>query len=284
MSEQFHEENSYDRPQPEYTPQSSKKERRFSAGKIIALALCFSIIGGILGAGGTFITMRVAEKLFSKLSTNASIIQEGNRPNAEIDITKIDTSKLMTPTEVYAANVNSTVGITTEVTTNYWGFQTTSAASGSGFVLTEDGYILTNHHVIENSNSIKVSTYNGKSYDAELVGYDVSNDIAVLKIDAKELEPVVIGNSDNLNVGDTVIAIGNPLGALGGSVSRGIISGVERTIKVEGVPMNLLQIDAGKPGIYKLLYYREIIFFHFSLSLLPFPEKADDIRMIPVFQ
>ena len=110
--------------------------------------------------------------------------------------------KEMTAAEVYAANVHSTVGITTSITTNYWGFQTTSAASGSGFIISDDGYILTNYHVIEDSNSITVTMYDGSVYDAELIGYDQSNDIAVLKIEATGLTPVVLGDSDAMNVGD----------------------------------------------------------------------------------
>lgn len=100
------------------------------------------------------------------------------------------------------------------VTTNYWGYTTQSAASGSGFIYSSDGYILTNFHVIESASSIKATLYDGTSYDAKLVGYDESNDIAVLKIDAENLTPVTIGDSDNLNVGDSVIAIGNPSASL----------------------------------------------------------------------
>ena len=264
MSEQFFEENGYEHPQPEYVPQPQKKERRTSAGKIIALALCFSLIGGILGAGGTFIAMRAAEKFFPKLYENISYLQEGERDSTVIDVNKVDTSKIMTPAEVYAANVNSTVGITTSITTNFWGYQTTSAASGSGFVLSEDGYILTNHHVIEDSSSITVSAYDGKSYEAELVGYDASNDIAVLKIDASGLSPVVIGNSDNLNVGDTVVAIGNPLGELTFSLTQGAVSAMNRQVTVStGSTMDLIQTDcsinSGNSGGALFNLYGEVI-------------------------
>ena len=264
MSEQFFEENGGFEPQQEYIPTPKKEKRRTSAGKLIALALCFSLLGGILGAGGTFVTMRVLEKVFPKLSANVSFLQEGQRDNTVIDIQKIDTGKVMTPAEVYAANVNSTVGITTAVTTNYWGFQTTAAASGSGFILTEDGYILTNHHVIEDSSSITVSTYDGKSYDAELIGYDAANDIAVLKIDAQGLTPVVIGDSDNMNVGDTVVAIGNPLGELTFSLTKGVVSAMDRQVTFStGSTMNLIQTDctinSGNSGGALFNLYGEVI-------------------------
>ena len=160
--------------------------------------------------------------------------------------------------------MNSTVGITTSVTTNYWGFQTTSAASGSGFILTGDGYVLTNYHVIESSNSISVTLYDGKSYDAVLIGYDESSDIAVLKIDAEGLTPVVLGDSDNLNVGDSVVAIGNPLGELTFSLTSGAVSALNREITLSNsVTMNLIQTDcainSGNSGGALFNLYGEVI-------------------------
>ena len=172
--------------------------------------------------------------------------------------------KEMTAAEVYAANVNSTVGITTSITTNYFGYQTTSAAAGSGFILTQDGYILTNYHVVEGSNSIKVTTYDGTSYDAQLIGYDESNDIAVLKIDATDLTPVVLGDSDTLNVGDTVVAIGNPLGELTFSLTTGVVSALDRPVTFStGTTMNLIQTDcainSGNSGGALFNLYGEVI-------------------------
>jgi serine protease Do len=176
----------------------------------------------------------------------------------------IDTSKALTPAEVYAQNVASTVGITTSITTNYFGFTTTSAASGSGFIMTSDGYILTNYHVVEGSNSIKVTLYDNSSYSAELIGYDESNDVAVLKIDADGLSPVVIGDSDNLNVGDTVMAIGNPLGELTFSLTTGVVSALNRQITLSSnMTMDLIQTDcainSGNSGGALFNTYGEVV-------------------------
>ena len=235
------------------------KKKPGTAGKVIALALCCSLIGGVFGSVcGVLVTRTVKD------DKNSTVILEGQRENTVLDIHKIDTSKEMTPAEVYAANVNSTVGITSSITTNFWGYTTTSPASGSGFIISEDGYILTNEHVIEGSSSISVSFYDGTSKEAKLVGYDASNDIAVLKVDAKGLSPVVLGNSENLNVGDPVVAIGNPLGELTFSLTSGAVSAIEREITTSnGVTMNLMQTDcainSGNSGGALFNLYGEVV-------------------------
>ena len=152
----------------------------------------------------------------------------------------------LSPREVYAENVNSAVGITTSITTtNYYGYTTKAAASGSGFIYSEDGYIVTNYHVIDDSDSITVTTYDNKSYAAKIVGCDESSDIAVLKIDAEGLQPVTLGDSDALCVGDYVLAIGNPLGELTFSLTMGIVSALGREVTFSsGSTMALIQTDA----------------------------------------
>ena len=198
-------------------PAHKKEKRKSGVAKVIVLALCCSLAGGVAGAGATvfasgFINGK-AEGQNEKV-TEASTVFEGNREASVLNVSYVNTGVEMTSAEIYAANVNSTVGITTSVTTNYFGYQTSSAAAGSGFIITSDGYIVTNYHVVEDANEIKVTTYDDQSYEAGLIGYDESNDIAVLKISASDLSPVVLGDSDNMNVGDDVVAIGNPLGEL----------------------------------------------------------------------
>ena len=130
--------------------------------KIVALALCCSLLGGAAGAGGVVL----CQSIFG--SSGVSNMLKGENDRAVLAVSKVDTSKEMTAAEVYATNVNSTVGITTSISTNYFGYQSSTAASGSGFILTDDGYIVTNYHVVEDSNSITVTTYDGKSYNAAL--------------------------------------------------------------------------------------------------------------------
>ena len=245
-------------------PQPPKKGN--TGARITALVLSCALVGGAMGFGGSALQNHLAakDKDMDEESTQASVVYEGSRESSIINIAQIDTSKQMTPAEVYAQNVNSTVGIRTSITTNYWGYQTQSAAAGSGFILSADGYVLTNYHVVENSDSITVSLYNGEEYDAALVGCDQSNDIAVLKIDAEGLTPVVLGDSDNLNVGDQVVAIGNPLGELTFSLTTGAVSALNREVTLSSnVTMDLIQTDcainSGNSGGALFNLYGEVI-------------------------
>ena len=258
-----------------------KKEKKgWIGGKVIAIALCCSLLGGAAGSAATLLMNMTAEGIpqqqvqtqdqaqTQKPQQNASgdaTVLEGQRGDSVLDITKIDTSKVMTAAEVYAVNVDSTVGITTSIiTTNYWGHQTTSAAAGSGFIFSSNGYILTNYHVVEDSRSITVALYDGKTYDAKLIGFDEGNDVAVLKIEATNLKPVVLGNSDTINVGDSVVAIGNPLGELTFSLTSGAISAKDRDITISGSSsMRLMQTDcainSGNSGGALFNMYGEVI-------------------------
>ena len=228
-------------PEPQ-TPR--KKEKKRGTGWIVALALCFALIGGVIGGGAVWGLANLSEELPTVGSTTVNILQ-GKRENVTLNINEIETGKLMTAAEVYAANVNSTVGIQTSITsTNFWGQQVTGAASGSGFILSKEGHIVTNYHVIKGANSVTVSTYDGKSYDAKIIGYDEDNDLAILKVEATDLKPAVLGSSAKLNVGDDVVAIGNPLGELTFSLTRGSVSSLSREVTFsDGNVMELIQTD-----------------------------------------
>lgn len=153
--------------------------------------------------------------------------------------------------DVAGAVADSVVEIITEVvSTNSFMGQYISQGAGSGVIFTTDGYIVTNHHVIDGASNVTVTLRNGTSYTAKIVGDDPQSDLALLKIDATGLTPaVVIENSDNLKVGQTAIAIGNPLGQLGGTVTSGIVSALDREIDIDGETMTLLQTSAAiNPG------------------------------------
>lgn len=217
-----------------------KKNR--SGAKLVALALACAMVGGSVGAGVTW--------GLTQNSSDSTSVDVSGRTATQVTVKTVDGKTSMTDAEVYAANVNSVVSINTSATsTNFFGQQVESASSGSGFILTSDGYIVTNHHVIADASSVKVTLYDGKEYDATVIGSDEDYDIAVLKIDATGLQPVTLGDSDKLNVGDHVLAVGNPLGELTFSMSGGMVSSVNRPINVDGTPFNMIQTDTSiNPG------------------------------------
>ena len=208
--------------------------------KIAALCLCCALLGGAVGGGVAWAA-----------SGSSTSINVSSRPATEVAIKTVDGKTEMTDAEVYAANVNSVVSINTTGTagTNFFGQPVQTASAGSGFVLTKDGYIVTNYHVVEGADTVTVTMYNGDEYDAKYVGGDEDYDIAVIKVEAEDLQAVTVGDSDTLNVGDHVLAVGNPLGELTFSMSGGMVSSVNRAINVSGTPFNMIQTDASiNPG------------------------------------
>ena len=223
-------------------PWEEKKPKKNRLGmKLAALALVCALIGGATGAGITHHAVTSAH--------GSTEIAVSDRQVAEVQTVKVDGKKQLTMPEVYAANVNSVVSINVSTTTNVFGRTTESAASGSGFFITKDGYILTNYHVIEGANTVKVTTYDGTTYNAAVIGGDEDYDIAVIKVEGTGFQPVVIGKSGSVQIGETVAAVGNPLGELTFSMSQGIVSCVNRAINVDGKPFNMIQVDCSiNPG------------------------------------
>ena len=214
-----------------------------SGVKVTALLLACALVGGGAGFGGAALARSVGVG-------GGTAIHQSDRTVQEVTVKKVTGQTLMTPAEVYASTVGSVVSINcSAVSTNIFGQRVESASSGSGFVITQDGYIVTNHHVVASASSVKVTMYDGKEYSAAVVGSDSDYDVAVLKVETTGLQPVTLGNSADVNVGDTVLAIGNPLGELTFSMSQGIVSCCDRAINVSGTPFNMIQVDASiNPG------------------------------------
>ena len=213
----------------------SKKKKRVWP-KVTALCLACALLGGGAAAGIMALTGGVK---------GTTTVYQGDRTPTVVSVSNVTTKEPLTAAQIYATYVKATVGITTEINTNVYGQVVQTAASGSGFVISQDGYIVTNYHVIEDASKITVTFVDGKSYDATLVGGDEENDIAVLKVDATGLATVVIGSSDNLVVGDQVYAIGNPLGELTYSLTGGYVSALDRNVTMsDGRRMNYIQTDA----------------------------------------
>ncbi len=186
--------------------------------------------------------------------TDKTAETERSAPSATTDPTAVvqlgDSKNKYQLTEVAAMTVNSVVEIRTEqVVSGNFMQQYVSKGAGSGVIVTADGYIATNNHVIDGATSITVTLRSGDIYDAVLIGTDSVTDIAVVKIDAKDLTPASFGSSDKLVVAESVIAIGNPLGSLGGSVTECIISALARNVTIEDQEMTLMQTTAAiNPG------------------------------------
>ena len=258
-------------------------KRHFVIGIIIAVVVTAVLVGSVVaGAFAAFYLVRVLPTIgetetsgnpqgevsriaeVSEVNPSASESRETVKREAKIRYAEDSGKQEKSYAEVYAENVSSTVGITTSITTNYFGFRTTSAASGSGFFLTEDGYVLTNYHVVEGATSIKVTAYDDTSYTAELIGYSEPNDIAILKVDASGVAPVTIGRSADMVVGDLVAAIGNPLGELTFSLTSGVVSALNRSVTTSsGTVMKLIQTDcainSGNSGGALFNMYGEVI-------------------------
>ncbi len=228
---------------PQQPVQEMKPVKKNRVGlKVTALALCCALLGGAVGGGVAY----YAGSRPGETSVNVS-----SRPATQVSVNTVDGKNAMSDAEVYAANVNSVVSINVTGTsgTNFFGQAVQTASAGSGFILTKDGYIVTNYHVVKDGETVKVTLYSGDEYEAKYVGGDEDYDIAVIKVEATDLQPVTLGDSSSLNVGDHVLAIGNPLGELTFSMSGGMVSCVNRAINVDGTPFNMIQTDASiNPG------------------------------------
>lgn len=212
-----------------------------------------ALLAGVVGLGAGFGGGYLAVKQFSP---EPQVIYQETEPQASstestkedaVIVENVSTGSSKSIQDVAETASRSVVEIQTEnqVTTyGIFGGTYTSKSAGSGVIISEDGYIITNNHVVEGSSKISVTAYDGTEYEAQLIGTDSKSDIAVIKVDAKGLDAAVIGDSDNIRVGDTAIVIGNPLGTLGGTVTDGIISAINREMVINGQSMTLIQTNA----------------------------------------
>ncbi len=222
-----------------YEAEPPKQKKRKGAARFVALGLCCALIGGLAGGGGVL--------AYNHFAGGSTTIYQGSAPSVAVNLAQVDGHTVLTPEEIYAANLGAVVGVNGSVTTNVFGYTVKNAVSGSGFVISSNAtssYIVTNYHVINNVQDIKVFFANGDSYDATLVGGEEDNDIAVLRIEVGNLQTVTLGDSDALNVGENVYAIGNPLGELTFTFTGGYVSAKDRSVTMsDGTVMNMLQTD-----------------------------------------
>lgn len=232
-------------------PEPEKKHKKHGLGVagIVALCLVCALLGGVSGGLIANNSQSAAVSGTDEPSNTGTLVQES--PSASPNATGASNSgEVMSAREIYYdLALQQVVGIQTDITkTNIFGMTVSGSVSGSGFVISSDGYILTNYHVVEKAYTggyeIKVMFYNGDTYTAEIKGFDRNNDIAVLKIDATGLMAATLGSSASLYVGDTVYAVGNPLGELNYSLTGGMVSATDRLITTEEGTMTMFQFDA----------------------------------------
>lgn len=232
-------------PYGQMPPQRPKKKH---TGLLIAvIALCCALLGGAIGAAVTgFVLEEQFEERFARLEATTETVPQ--LPQYVMPILSEDGA--LTPAEIYTANVPAIVGISNESTGyNIFGQSSAIASTGTGFLISADGEILTNYHVVENAQTLTVTLCNGADYPATVLGYDAESDVALLKIEASGLPTVTLGSSATLAVGSGVAAIGNPLGELTYSMTVGYLSATDREINTDGTPINMMQIDAAiNPG------------------------------------
>lgn len=251
--------------QKETIAEQPKLEKKKRNGKVlrtcIAAIMVIALVVGSCGATAFIITEHFQQqnhqfsKAIQSLQNQIAALEQKVEDNSftgngnSVSGTPVPADGL-TPGQIHAQNKNSVVGIANQgVTTNIFGQVTETASSGTGFIISADGYIVTNYHVIEGAKTLTVITNNEEEYPATVVGYDESNDFALIKIEATGLSYVKIGSSDDLIVGDQVVAIGNPLGEMTNSLTVGYISVKDRDVTIDNTIINMLQTDTAiNPG------------------------------------
>ena len=226
-----------------------KKRRKHSGGRIARIAVAL-VLAAAMGFAGGFVGARVGN------AGNKVVIQQVERTDSSAASGTAVSSSGMTTSQVSEMVSPSVVVITTEQVVysqwSWYGQNQVESGAGSGVIISSDGYILTCAHVVSGASQITV-TIGDTDYTATVVGEDDTSDVAVLKIDATGLTPATVGDSDSLSVGDSVLAVGNPLGELGGTVTSGIVSALNRSVTIQGTSstntMSLIQMDASvSPG------------------------------------
>ena len=226
-----------------------KKRRKHSGGRIVRSAVAL-VLAAAMGFAGGFVGARVGN------AGNKVVIQQVERTDSSAASGTAVASGGMTTSQVSEMVSPSVVVITTEQVVysqwSWYGQNQVESGAGSGVIISSDGYILTCAHVVSGASQI-TGTIGDTDYTATVVGEDDTSDVAVLKIDATGLTPATVGDSDSLSVGDSVLAVGNPLGELGGTVTSGIVSALNRSVTIQGTSstntMSLIQMDASvSPG------------------------------------
>ena len=246
--------------QPQTQPKPKAKKEKAKPGsfgrRLLALAVVAALIAAGCGITAAAVNSRWETRARSQEEALDALRAQLTELQQQLDtagssgpVSVVTTGDTLSPAQVYEQNVSSVVAISSSVISSSIFGESTGTSTGSGFILTRDGYIVTNHHVIANSSKVFVITNEGQEYPATVVGSDSSNDIAVLKVDAQDLPAARLGSSSELIIGDMVVAIGNPLGDLTSTQTVGYVSGKNREVTTDNTIINMIQTDAAiNPG------------------------------------
>ncbi len=226
---------------PSHSKPKEKKEKKYvTRGALVACMILTMILSSLLGAfiSGAYFAKNSSDGRLARQDSELSQLDLGDATGSELTVAQIVDKNEDAVVEILMSGTAQ----------NMWGQMQLVQGAGSGVIMTEDGYIATNTHVIQGANKVEVTLHNGESYPARIIGSDPANDIAVIKIDATGLTAATVGDSSTVDVGDLAVAIGNPLGQLGGTATTGIISALDRTLDVEGTTLTLMQTDAAING------------------------------------
>lgn len=249
----YYQQPSYVPPQNTQPPRAQKQKKPKKKGKVlrsvIAAVLALALVGGSSVATAWVVDRNwkdQAQQMSDTFTKQIEQMQEqlDSVSSSTVGGIPIASTDSLTPAQVYTQNVQSVVAISSTITTQYYGQTTSGTSTGSGFILSQDGYIVTNYHVVEGASSIHVTMNSGTEYTATMVGGDSTNDVAVLKVEAEGLPAVTLGSSSSMIVGDQVVAIGNPLGTLTNTLTVGFVSAKDRAVTTDGFAINMIQTDA----------------------------------------
>lgn len=223
-------ESIYTVPQALEAPKTPKQKRRGRPWLMLLLLILSCVVSALVVSIGWEERLALMENAMNeKFAALEQLYSEQEQENTQ---TQLPPTGPMTPGQVYAQNVDAVVAVNT------------NTGSGSGFIISADGYVVTNYHVIQGAKQVVVIPNGAKAIEAKIIGYEASNDVALLKVEGENLPYVTLGNSDALKVGDQVVAIGNPLGELTATLTVGYISAKDRIVDTDGTVINMLQTDA----------------------------------------
>lgn len=219
--------------------------------RLAALAVCCALLGGIAGGAATGLLLQGRERAAMRPAGRQTAVSGAESTGAELSAARVaSTAGELTPTQLYERYATCVVGVLNlSAVTDLYGKDTMQASTGSGVLLTGDGEILTNYHVVKDCTQLTVTLYDGTEHTAKLLGYEEDSDIALLKINGSGYRHARLGDSDRLRIGTEVAAIGNPLGDLDYSLNVGYISAKDRDVDLDGPSIRMMQLDAAiNPG------------------------------------